>query len=119
MSIDNPMDLWPASMSHDYRDVVREALSAVLSDTNVDGIVIYTVCSRPGEDGFPNIAPTIKQVTSGNVTKPIAIVGHGPHADILVNRLEKISKVAAFPTISRAVRALAFLRRYCKISRIK
>jgi acetyltransferase len=117
MSIDNPMDVWVASMSHGYKDVMRATMSAILSDLKVDGIVIYNNCPEPLEEGFFNIAPEIEQLTSTGVDKPIAIVAYGAYGEALANELEKNPKVVTFPTISRAVRALSFLRRYNEIRR--
>lgn len=117
MFIDNPIDLWIASMSYGYKEVVARALSAMLADSNVDGIAMYSMSIfPPEEDEVFDIAPLLQRIVPADVDKPLAIAMVGAYADSLCNEIERTNpKVATFPSISRATRALGFLNRYREI----
>ena len=110
----NPVDLWPIGMqTGDYLKVVKETLSGFLADPEIDGVLaMLPALSSPLHR---NLAPVPEMIAGLNLEKfhkPLAISFYGDNRDHLMQELAPVPGVACFPSVERAVGALACLYRY-------
>lgn len=116
MAVSNPVDFWPviASGRHPVDESVRTVLYALLSDQNVDALLLFTPTY------FERFSPPISQlvIEAANTfrDKPIAwLPFEGWLYQVHTSELEeKVANagVAIFPSPERAIRALAGLADY-------
>lgn len=112
----NPLDIWPASefKGLDVAKVFTTAIDQVLSDVNVDGVVVFAPIIVPGQD----YADAIREGASGYKEKPCAIFCIANEEGR--KRFPELEKhgVVSFPTIKRCVRALSVLHRFYQNARL-
>lgn len=112
---ENPLDMWPAAMSMGHLKVMEELVYALLEDPGVDSILMITPGTRAiaeTEDHPLSIMPMLRKISSKKQpSKPITIWFQGYHDPHYYEKIEKMGFVA-FPSISRAVRALGALYKY-------
>ena len=111
LDITNPFDAWPAFQvsGFPYKDVVSKALTLMLADENVAGIVF--ISGVFGKQDSWDISPSILQAINSFQDKPVVSWLYGKHSEVEY-KLEASGKAASFPSCDRAVRALARLREY-------
>jgi len=112
MGINNPVDIWPASMisSHPLDHVVRTSLEALLGDEQVDAVLYMT--TELEEEPALDVADTIFDVASKYPLKPIVSWRYSPNISQASARLEQSGRVLAYPSCERAVRSLATIASY-------
>ena len=104
--IDNPCDIWAASgvAGHSLGDVFLTSLDASLKDQNVHGVaVLFYMAMARTEQG--KLLEVIKKAAD----KPIVYSLDLPEARGPLAALEETGKMASFPTMERALRALSRL----------
>ena len=111
MSIQNPLDIWPALMKHGLANVYSIALKEVLKDPAVDGVICTAVAPGLREQAYLDVVKVIKEQAGSFPKKPIVVWLYGGNFHPVMKRIEEGGKVACYPTLERAVRVLATLRR--------
>ena len=116
LDITNPFDAWPAFQvsGFPYKDVVSKALTLMLADENVYGIVF--ISGVFGKQDSWDISPSILQAINSFQDKPVVSWLYGKHSEVEY-KLQASGKVASFPSCDRAVRALARLREYTEFQK--
>ena len=111
LDISNPFDAWPAFQvsGYPYREVVSKALTLMLADENIDGIVF--ISGIFGKQDTWDISPAILDAIEAFQDKPVVSWLYGKY-DEVEYKLEASGKAASFPSCDRAVRALARLKEY-------
>ena len=103
-SVKNPMDFMQ-SFEVDMRQTLTVALEALLGDPKIDGIVLIVVTmSTPPIDAYLNI---LKDLAGWKLNKPIAVWALGDEGSSREIQGLASKGVVAFPSITRAVRAMA------------
>jgi len=103
-SVSNPVDFMQ-SFEVDMRKTLTVALEALLADPRVDGILLIVVTmASPPIDAYLNI---VRELADGGLTKPVAVWALGDEGSS--REIQALSRkgVVAYPSITRAVRALA------------
>jgi acetyltransferase len=111
MSIQNPLDIWPALMKHGLANVYSIALSELLKDPGVDGVICTAVAPRFPEQAYLNVTNVIKEKATSFPEKPIVVWLYGGKFHPVMEKLEEGGKVAVYPTLPRAARVLSTLHR--------
>lgn len=115
MSIQNPLDIWPALMKHGLANVYSIALSKVLKDPGVDGVICTAVAPGLPEQAYLDVTKVINEKADSLSKKPIVVWLYGGKFHSVMEKLEKGKKVACYPTLPRAARVLATLHRRYQI----
>ena len=93
------------SFEVDMRQTLTVALEALLGDPKIDGIVLIVVTmSTPPIDAYLNI---LKDLAGWKLNKPIAVWALGDEGSSREIQGLASKGVVAFPSITRAVRAMA------------
>lgn len=108
----NPVDIWPAGMSQGYSKILGVALDVVLSDPNVDAILLNTTAYTPVENDPLNVIDLVDSTASKHPDKPIAAWIFGPYRRNHAQKFKEKGRVVVYPTADRAMRALAGLHEY-------
>jgi acyl-CoA synthetase (NDP forming) len=111
MSIQNPLDIWPALMKHGLANVYSIALSEVLKDPGVDGVICTAVAPGLPEQAYLDVTKVIKEKANSFPKKPIVVWLYGGKFHPVIEKLEEGRKVASYPTLPRAARVLSTLHR--------
>ncbi|MDP2728214.1 MAG: CoA-binding protein, partial [Dehalococcoidia bacterium] len=110
----NPVDIWPASYARPYREVYKDALGALLEDPGVDAVIgVLWLAELPR---FENLDASEELLAAAEKypQKPILAFSYGPSVRTGVIHLEASRRVASYPSMERAARALAAMWRYSK-----
>jgi len=120
VSIQNPVDIWPAIFKETYRDfhdrymeVSKIVLEMVAADPTVDGILFLGGVFNKKDEIDPT--EVILHIADSFKEKPIVCVLHGRNAPVITDRFEETGKTVVFSSFERAVRALGRLRQYAEI----
>jgi len=106
--MDNPADIWPAAMiaGHPFDEVFATVLDSFAKDENVHAVLLIFA-------GFFDMPmaelPTTMFEIVDSARKPVVYWLYGPEVEPLKAALEKTGRVAVFPTVERALRALSRL----------
>jgi acyl-CoA synthetase (NDP forming) len=105
----NPIDIIADARADRYEKV----LGLVLADKNVDGVLIINMLKscffEPGD------AKVISKIAAKYSRKPVVDVPGGGEDFALVSRVLSKTRVPVYNLPEKAVKALKFLRTYCKI----
>ncbi|MDF2954560.1 MAG: Acyl-CoA synthetase [Candidatus Alkanophagales archaeon MCA70_species_2] len=108
MQVRNPVDIWVGAMAHGPSKVYEDVIRAVLCDEDVAALLcIYFAPMTEGHAKI-DVSDVIKEVAA-EFEKPVVVWLYGYPSAEYVRKLERGRNVAVFPTIRRAVQALAFL----------
>lgn len=113
LSIINPVDLGGLTfLSAGLNRTLSTVLTALLSDEQVNAMLLF--CPAMAQDlwGCLEVVPEMAERFKD---KPIVCSFYGNRFDEFAPKLEKTKGVAIFPTLERAIRALARLRQYAEI----
>jgi len=111
--VGNPIDIWPIGMiGGNYTGVFGTSITELLRSDEVDGAVAFMPVSTSPLHQNLNMIDTVKDSRNcaGNA-KPLAVWPY-IDADVFIDELEKVSNVACFNSIERAIQGLAFCYRY-------
>lgn len=107
--MDNPADIWPAAMiaGHPFDEVFTTVLDSFLKDEDVHAVLLIFA-------GFFDIAMAepaagMLDIVERAGAKPVVWWLYGPEVEPLKAVLEKTGRMAVFPTVDRALRALSRL----------
>jgi acetyltransferase len=110
MPLGNPLDVWPAVMLRGADKACSEALRAVLSDPNVDGVIFIAIAPAP-EFSFLDVPGVLNSVVEEfPPDKPLIAWTYGPNAGETHKQLESKMKIMTYPTLEIATWALSLLR---------
>jgi len=110
MPIHNPMDVWPAIMKNDLNTVYEKALTQVLKDPSVDGVMCIAIAPDPPER-FLDATGVIQETAARFPEKPVVAYLYGPNQAAVSENLEQGGHVVSLPSLSRAARTLGALYR--------
>ncbi len=105
----NPFDIWSTIEKLGVADAYRHVVTAVASDPNIDAVVMATTLF-PGT--IFDCGPLIAEARAVAPHKPIATVllGGGPDENRAWTTAAHRAGAATFPSLHRAIRALAAMR---------
>lgn len=108
MQVRNPVDIWVGAMAHGPSKVYEDVIRAVLCDEDVAALLCIYFAPMTEEHAKIDVSDVIKEVAA-EFEKPVVVWLYGYPSAEYVRKLERGRNVAVFPTIRRAVQALAFL----------
>lgn len=111
MSIRNPVDIWPALMKHGMHEVYRVALTGLLQDHGVDGIICLAIAPDLPAQADLNVTEVIGETAAIHGRKPVVSWLYGPNQQGISKTLEASSSVLSFPSLFRASRTLSALHK--------
>ena len=115
LDLKNPVDLGALNfMKHGLDKTLSITLEALLRDDKVDGITL--ILPAMNSDSW-NLLETTPKLAMRYKEKPIVCWMYGNRCHEYSDELEKGGEIAAFPTIERAILALARLYEYGKIKK--
>ena len=110
MPLGNPLDIWPALMLHNAEKVYAAALRAVLSDSNVDGVICIAIAPVP-EFSHLEVSELLNSVVEESPShKPVIVWTYGPNAREVREKYESKKRIMTYPTLEIAAWALSLLR---------
>lgn len=107
MPIGNPLDVWPAAFTKPYNQVFLQVAEIVLEDPNVDGMMAV-IWSAEGRYSFFGPCAELRDLAA-RYQKPIVAFLYGPQCQEGAAMAEEGDRVAAYPSPTRAIRALGAL----------
>lgn len=110
----NPVDVWPASYARPFREVNRDALEALMEDPGIDSLVAITWVPRPPRFEIFDSSEDMLAVAQKYPQKPLICFCYGPAKNVGNLQIESSRQIAAYPSIERALRAVAALWRYSR-----
>jgi acyl-CoA synthetase (NDP forming) len=111
MTIQNPLDIWPALMMHGMDRVYADALRSVLEDPEVDGVICIAIAPELPDQAYLDATGAIARVASACPEKPVAAWLYGANQACVSRNLEKSRTVISVPTLPRAASVLKALYR--------
>jgi acetyltransferase len=111
MPINNPIDIWPATMKHGMRNVYRMVLEDALRDPGVNAAICVALGLRPSEAERLGVVDLIQEL-SVQYDKPILVWLYGPEAAEAAAALERRGRSMAVHSLERAVRILSRMASY-------
>jgi len=107
--MDNPADVWPAGMiaGHPFDEVFATVVDSFLQDEDVHAVML--LFGSFFDTATAEQTARVLEIVERGGEKPIVYWPSGPEAEQLRAALEKTGKIAAFPTMERALRALSHL----------
>jgi acetyltransferase len=109
MPIQNPMDIWPALMKHGLNKVYEAALTEVLKDPGVDGVICIAIAPFLPDQAYLDATEVISHTAAQFPDKPVAVWLYGPNQAAMIEKIEREGTVISLPTIPRTARTLARL----------
>jgi acyl-CoA synthetase (NDP forming) len=120
MAIQNPLDIWPALMMHGMDRVYPTALTGVLEDSGVDGVICIAIAPDLPDQAYLDATGAIERVAAACPEKPVVAWLYGAHQACMSKNLEKSRNVITVPTLPRAARVLeALYRRHLFLNRMR
>ncbi|MDD2553633.1 MAG: acetate--CoA ligase family protein, partial [Desulfotomaculaceae bacterium] len=115
----NPLDIWPASLSHGYQNCCRQVLEAYMEDPQIDAVICMTGSFlAPGED-FLDITGVIREIAGRYPEKPVVVNSWGSNYRYYEEELERDNTVVYYCSVDRAARALGALYKYHQLIKNK
>ena len=111
-SIENPFDILAACLRGNYRDTYRTILKALLDDDNVDAVLCFSHGVELNEGDVLDITDMLMELASSHDKPLIPWIYWAPHVQEQTAKLEKTRRIVTYPTLERAIRALATQRNY-------
>ncbi|MDY6907445.1 MAG: CoA-binding protein [Chloroflexota bacterium] len=114
----NPVDIWPASMigGHPINEVMHTAMESLLADPSVHAVLLIFAAFAGGDGdasqgAFIDPAGGIFDLAE-RYQKPIVCWLYGSDVGAVARGMERTGKAVVYPTLDRAMRALARLHEY-------
>ena len=111
-TIDNPLDTLPACLRHGYQDTYGTILRTLLDDDNIDAVLCFSHGVEPSKDHVLDITDILIELSSTYDKPLIPWIYWAPHVQEQIARLESTKRIVVYPSIERAVKALAAQRDY-------
>lgn len=108
----NPVDIWPASYAKPYREIYGEALDLLMEDPQVDAVVSIAWLPVLPRFEMMDVGEEMIAVAEKHSEKPLLAFCYGPSQRQGIVKLEASGRIACFPSIERALRALGAMWRY-------
>lgn len=105
----NPLDSWPAGITHGYRESTEAFMNLMLADPNVFGMLFVVWTVIPNKFKFWDAIDIAHRVADRFPDKPICTWGYGPDSALWRAALEEKPGVIHFASPERAARTLAAL----------
>lgn len=110
--VGNPMDILPACFLHGYQETYRTCIKILLEDENVDCVICFVHAIEPGKGEVLDESNIIKELATDYDKPIIPWVYWGLYTQEQKAKLERTKRIVVYPTIERAIRALAAQRKY-------
>jgi len=81
MPLGNPLDIWPAVMKHGAGKAYSIALSAVMNDQNVDGVIGIATAPVIPEFSFLDVSEALNDIIEELPRKPVLFWLYGPNPE--------------------------------------
>jgi len=118
MPLGNPLDIWPAVMKHGTGKAYSIALTAVLNDPQVDGVICIAIAPKMPEFSFLEISESLNRVTRKLPSKPVVAWLYGPNPEEISIRFESKKRIMIYPTLELAAWSLSLLRQVPKVPKV-
>jgi acyl-CoA synthetase (NDP forming) len=109
MTIQNPLDIWPALMVHGMDRVYPDVLRAVLEDPGVDGVICIAIATDSVDQAYLDATGPIERVAGACPEKPVVAWLYGANQAHVSRNLEYSRTVISVPTLPRAALVLKAL----------
>jgi acetyltransferase len=110
MPLGNPLDIWPAVMKHGADKAYSIALSAVMNDQNVDGVIGIATAPVIPEFSFLDVSEALNDIIEELPRKPVLFWLYGPNPEEIGERFEFKKRIMTYPTLEMAAWSLSLLR---------
>lgn len=110
MPLGNPLDIWPAVMKHGAGKAYSIALSAVMNDQNVDGVIGIATAPVIPEFSFLDVSEALNDIIEELPRKPVLFWLYGPNPEEIGERFEFKKRIMTYPTLEMAAWSLSLLR---------
>ena len=110
MPLGNPLDIWPAVMKHGAGRAYAIALSAVMNDPNIDGVIGVATAPVIPEFSFLDVSEALNGIIEELPCKPVLFWLYGPNLEEIGRRFESKNRIMTYPTLDTAVWSLSLLR---------
>lgn len=106
----NFLDIWPAVMKHGAGKAYSIALSAVMNDQNVDGVIGIATAPVIPEFSFLDVSEALNDIIEELPRKPVLFWLYGPNPEEIGERFEFKKRIMTYPSLEMAVWSLSLLR---------
>jgi acyl-CoA synthetase (NDP forming) len=114
-SIGNPLDIYPA-VERNGMIAYKEAVASVMEDENVDSLLVLVLGMPGASELFRDIFKYVEE-RCPDKTLAVCVMGEKEASEELYRTLETMN-IPTYPSVERAVRALAALYKYrCFLSK--
>ena len=110
MPLGNPLDIWPAVMKHGAGRAYAIALSAVMNDPNIDGVIGVATAPVIPEFSFLDVSEALNGIIEELPRKPVLFWLYGPNLEEIGRRFESKNRIMTYPTLDTAAWSLSLLR---------
>ena len=111
MPLANPLDIWPAVMKYGTHKAYSVAITAVMNDPQVDGVICIAIAPRLPEFSFLEVSKSLNKVVEGLPDKPVVAWLYGPNPEEISTKFEKKKRIMIYPTLDLAAWSLSLLRK--------
>ncbi len=116
MPLGNPLDIWPAVMKHGAGRAYAIALSAVMDDPNIDGVIGIATAPIIPEFSFLDVSEALNGIIEELPPKPVLFWLYGPNFEEIGRRFESKKRIMTYPTLDTAAWALSLLKEQGELS---
>ena len=110
--IENPLDTLPACLRYGYSNTYQTILKTLLEDDNVDGVLCFSHGVELSKGHILDIVDIIEELALSYDKPLVPWIYWAPHVQEHVAKLERTKRIVAYPSIERAIRALATQQDY-------
>lgn len=110
MPLGNPLDIWPAVMKHGAGRAYSIALTAVMNDPNVDGVMGVATAPYIPEFSFLDVSDALNSFIEELPCKPVLFWLYGPNPEEMGKRFESKKRIMTYPSLEMAAWSLSLLR---------
>jgi acyl-CoA synthetase (NDP forming) len=111
LTIQNPLDIWPALMMHGVDRVYPAALRSVMEDRGVDGVICIAIAPDLPDQAYLDATGAMERVAGACPEKPVVAWLYGTNQACVSRNLEKSGTAISVSTPPRAARVLEALYR--------
>jgi len=111
LTVQNPLDVWPALMVHGMEHVYPAVLRSVLEDPGVDGVICIAIAPDLPDQAYLDATGAIEQVADACPKKPVVAWLYGANQECVSRNLERSGTVISVAALPRAARVLEALYR--------
>lgn len=107
LEVDNPVDIWAASMKGGFRETCQKVVRILLADPKIDAVVLCTNAYQVlGYEFVGGILEGVIKEAEKIEEKPVAIWPFGANQDRVIAEIEKSGIITGFKSPDRLAKAL-------------